>query len=63
MAPRGSEVEPWPCMSIKSAGGKSSRVSVQLEHLFYFEATKLNKIQKMFVLFKIFFKIKIGNKT
>lgn len=63
VASRGSEVEPWPCMSIKSAGGKSSRVSVQLEHVFYFEAIKLNKIKKMLVLFKIFLKIKIGNKT
>lgn len=55
MAPRGSEVELWPCMSVKSDGGKSTGVSVQLEHVFYFEAIKLNKIQKMLVLLKNFF--------
>lgn len=60
VAPRGSEVELWLLksplfISIKSDGGKSTGVSFQLEHVFYFEAVKLNKIQKMLVLLKKFF--------
>lgn len=50
---RASEVEKWPCVSIRNDAEEKTGAAAQREHVFYFEAIKFNTIQKMLGFVKI----------